>query len=63
MNIKARTVFGFLLTIIHIYSDQYDNVRAICVNNKGEILDRILRDLIVIDKDYLPKGEGYNGRD
>lgn len=63
MKIKARTVFGVLLTIIHIYCDQYDNVRAICVNSKGEILDRILRDLIVIDKDYLPKGEGYNGRD
>lgn len=61
MKIKARTVFGFLLTIIDFYCDSYNNLRAICVNSKGDILEYWAKELTIIDEEYLPKGASYDG--
>lgn len=61
MKIKAKTLFGELVTIVQIEVSSDDDVfdLAVVVDKEGNITVRRINTLTVIDEEYLPKeGEG-----
>lgn len=58
MNIKALAFGKWPVTIVYIYPEDFSTLNAVCVTPNGVFENYYLKDLTVVDADYLPVHEG-----